>query len=133
MNMVKVLSLRLKPFFDSFTTLPVKGSSERDFLDIYLTTFFRVRNFRNSYPMRLIFFWKCSNFDVYLKNAHKNSKNFFFFCDKSIWIVWIELFLLKREYLSSAVNVLAKSLNSLHVTRSFFFQLNYLQNRGRIW
>ena len=40
---------------------------------------------------------------------------------------------LRREYLSLTVNVLAKSLKSLHVTTRDFFQLNYLHNDQRIW
>ena len=39
----------------------------------------------------------------------------------------IELSLLRREYLSSAVNVLKKSVKNLHLTKSYFFQLNYLK------
>ena len=31
-----------------------------------------------------------------------------------------------EEYLSSAVNVLTKTINILHVTKRDFFQLNYL-------
>ena len=44
------------------------------------------------------------------------------FCswDKSVWIVCIDLCLLITEYLSSAVNVLRKSLETLHVTKSDF-------------
>ena len=35
-----------------------KGTLKRDFLDIYLTTFFGVRNFENKSAMRVIFFLK---------------------------------------------------------------------------
>ena len=44
------------------------------------------------------------------------------FCswDKCIWIVCIDLCLLITEYLSSAVNVLTKSLKNFHVTKSDF-------------
>ena len=65
------------------------------------------------------YFWKCSKFDVDLKNAQKNWEKVFCFSDKCIGIVCIELFLLRREYLSSAGNVLTKSLRlcmSLRVT-----------------
>ena len=83
--------------------------------------------------MRVIYFWKCSKFDVDLKNAIKNSEKVFCFSDKCIWIVCIELSLLRREYLSSAVNVLTKSLETLHITTSDFFQVNYLQSDQWIW
>ena len=37
--------------------------------------------------------------------------------DKAVWIVCIELSLLIREYLLSAVNVLTKILKTFHVTK----------------
>ena len=45
----------------------------------------------------------------------------FGFWDKCIWIVWIHLSLLIREYLSSAVNVLRKSLKNFSVSKTDFF------------
>ena len=56
--MVKVLSFRFQQCFGPFTMLLVEGSSERDFLDIYLTTFFGVRKFKNTSAMRVIFLFK---------------------------------------------------------------------------
>ena len=44
----------------------------------------------------------------------------FCFWDKSIWIVFIHLSLLLREYLSLAVNVLRKGLKNFHVSKSDF-------------
>ena len=44
----------------------------------------------------------------------------FCFWDKSIWIVYIHLCLLLREYVSLAVNVLRKSLKNFHVSKSDF-------------
>ena len=44
----------------------------------------------------------------------------FCFWDKSIWIVFIHLSLLLREYLSLAVNVLQKGLKNFHVSKSDF-------------
>ena len=70
--------------------------------------------------MRVIFFWKCWNFNADLKNAARNEKKIFCFWDKCVWIVYIELSLLIREYLSSAVKVLTKSLKTFHVTKSDF-------------
>ena len=78
-------------------------------------------------------FGKCSKFNLDLKNAHKNGGKVFWFSHICIWIVCIELSLLRRVYLSSAVNMLAKSLKTFHVTRSNFFQLNYLHNDQQIW
>ena len=101
--------------------------SNRFFFHIYLSTFFGVRNFGNTEAMRVILFWKCSKFDVDLKNANENWGKVFCFSDKCIWVVCIELSLLRREYSSSAVNMLKNSLKTLHVTKSDFFQLNYFQ------
>ena len=42
----------------------------------------------------------------------------FCFWDKCIWIVWIHLSLLIREYLSLAVHVLRKGLKNFHVSKS---------------
>ena len=81
----------------------------------------------------ILFFWICWKFDVDFKNAQKNSEKFFCFCDKCLWIVCIGSFHLRREYLSSAVNELTKSLKTLHVTTRDFFQLNYFHIDQRIW
>ena len=70
--------------------------------------------------MRVIFFWKCSKFNADSKNKEKNSEKTFSFSEKSIRIVSIHLFLLLREYLSLAVNVLRKGLKNFHVSKSDF-------------
>ena len=44
----------------------------------------------------------------------------FCFWDKCIWIVYIHLSLLIREYLSLGVNVLRKDLRNFHVSKSDF-------------
>ena len=40
----------------------------------------------------------------------------------------VKLSLLRREYLSSAVDVLTNSYKALHLTKTDFFRLNYLPN-----
>ena len=67
-----------------------------------------------------MFFWKCSKFNADSKNAEKISEKIFGFWDKCIWIVCIQLSLLIREYLSSAVNVLRKGLKNIYVSKSDF-------------
>ena len=110
-----------------------KGPPKQDYLDNYLTTFFRVRNFRNTSAMRVIFFWKCSKFNPDFKNAKKNPENlFFYFWDNIIWICCIKMSLLRREYFSSAMNVLTASLQILHMTKRDFFQLNCLHSYQQI-
>ena len=42
-----------------------------------------------------------------------------------MWIVYFELCPLRREYLSSAVNVLAKILQTFHVTKRDFLRSIY--------
>ena len=52
------------------------------------------------------------------------------FCFLDIYIrrCWNKLSLLKREYLSTAVNVLRNSPKILHITKRDFFQLNCLHS-----
>ena len=73
------------------------------------------------------FFWKCSKFNVDFRNEQKNWEKVFFLWDNSIWIGSIKFRLLRREYLSSAVNVLTNCLKILHSTKLDFFELNYRQ------
>ena len=52
----------------------------------------------------------------------------FLFGDNCVRIGSIKLSLLRREYLSSAVNVLTKRYKALHLTKTDFLRLNYLPN-----
>ena len=70
--------------------------------------------------MRAFFFRKYSKFTGDSKNAQKNSEKMFYFWEKYIWIVSIQLSLLIREYLSQAVTVLRKGLRNFHVCKSHF-------------
>ena len=79
------------------------------------------------------FFWKCWKFNVDFKNAEKNWEKTFGFWDISIWIGCIKLSLLKREYLSSAVNMLTNSFEILHSTKKAFCQLSYFRSDQYIW
>ena len=74
------------------------------------------------------FFWKCSKLNVDYKNAEKNCAKGFSFWDNSIWICRAKLSLLRGEYLSSAVNVLTKSLKILNSPNIDLFQLNYVDS-----
>ena len=67
-----------------------------------------------------MFVWKYSKFNADSKNTEKNAEKMFCFWDKCIWIVWIHLSLLIREYLWSAVNVLRKGLKNFHLSESDF-------------
>ena len=104
----------------------LKSPQKHDFADIHVITFFEVRNFGMKSPMTVTFFWKCSKFNVDIRNVEKNSEKVFCFEDNSIWIGSVNFCLLTRKYLSSAHNVLTNSLKILHSTKIDFFQLNYV-------
>ena len=56
------------------------------------------------------------------------------FCsgDKSVWNCCRKICILRREYLSSGVNVLTNSLKISAVAKEHFFQLNLSQIHGEI-
>ena len=58
----------------------------------------------------------------------KKIRKSFFFGDNCVRIGSVKLSLLRREYLSSAVNVLTKCYKALRLTKNYFFRLNYLPN-----
>ena len=51
-----------------------------------------------------------------------------YFWDNGVHIGCVNLSLLRSEYLSSAVNVLTNTYKALHLSKTDFFQVNYLQN-----
>ena len=83
--------------------------------------------------MRFIFLWKCSKVNIGFKNAKKIEEKVFLFWDNDIWIGCVSLSLFRREYMSSAVNVLTNSLKILHITKREFFRLNCVQSYQWIW
>ena len=58
----------------------------------------------------------------------KKIRKSFLFGDNCVRIGYVKLSLLRREYLSSAVNVLTNSYKALRLTKTDFFRLNYLPN-----
>ena len=110
-----------------------KRPLKRDFLDIYLTTYFGVRNFGNASAMKVSIFWKYSKFNLDLKNPPKNWEKAFCFWDNCIWICCVKVPLLTREYFSSAVYVLTNSFEIFHGTKRDPIQLNYLHSVQWIW
>ena len=77
---------------------------------------------------RWSFFCKCSKFHVHFENPRKNREKAFCFWDNCVRIGCVKLCLLRREYWSSAVNVLTNTYKALHLIKRDFFRLNYLQN-----
>ena len=55
-----------------------------------------------------------------------------FFWDNCIWIGCIKLFPLRREYFSSAVNMLTTSLKILLITKKDFSQLSCFHSYQKI-
>ena len=54
----------------------------------------------------------------------KNPKKVFRFWDKGVWNCCGKFCVLRQEYLSSAVNVLANSLKIYEQSKAVFFQFN---------
>ena len=57
----------------------------------------------------------------------KIEKKLCVFVDNGVRIGCVKLSLLRREYLSSAVNVLTNTSKALHLTKTDSSQLNYLR------
>ena len=60
----------------------------------------------------------------------KNREKVFCFWDKSVWNCGRKFFVLRQEYLSSEVNVLANSLKIYDKSKAVFFQLNLPEFHG---
>ena len=129
--MVNMLSLRFQQCFGPFTMSVLdfsKAPLKREFLENYHTRFFGVRKFKNTSAMKVIFFFKCSKLNLSFRDVRKNWEKVFCFWDICIWACVNKLSLSRREYLSSAVNVLRNSSNILHITKTGFSQLNCIQS-----
>ena len=132
-NMIKVLSLRLKVLEPVYNVAFWRVVWNGDVLDIYLTTFSRVLNLGNTSAIMVIFFPKCLKLNIDFKYVKNRWEPICCFWDSCIWIGWVKLSLLRREYLSSAVNMLINSLTVLHITKRTFFRLNSLHSDQKIW
>ena len=123
--MAKVLPFRFELFFGC-KRLPCylsKGPIKRDFLDIYLTTFFGVCKFKNTSDMRVIFFLEMIKIQFKFRKCKKKFKKKFF-CFRDDCRCCNKLSLLRTEYLSSAVNVLTNSPKIFYITSRDILQLN---------
>ena len=125
-NMLKMLPFRIEQCLSQLPCCLLKGPLKWDFLGIYLTTFLRVRSFGNTSAMRVIFFLKVFKIFFAFQKGRKSWEIFFCLWDNSVWIGCVKLSLLRREYLLSAVNALTNSLETLHITKRDFFELNCL-------
>ena len=106
-----------------------KGPLKWDFLNIYLTTSFRLWKFKNTSAMSVFLFLKMfkteSKFTKDKKKKKKNAENVFRFWDNCIWICCYKLSPLRTEYLLSGVNRLRNSPMILRITESNFFKLSW--------
>ena len=62
------------------------------------------------------------------KMQEEIDKKLFVFIEDGVRIGCVKLSVLRREYLSSALNVLTNSYEALRLTKTEFFRLNYLPN-----
>ena len=60
----------------------------------------------------------------------KNPEKVLRFLDKSVWSCCRKFCVLRQEYLSSAVNMLANSLKIYDHSKAIFFQLNLPEIHG---
>ena len=67
------------------------------------------------------FFSNCSKFHAHFRNAIKIPEKVFRFWAKSVWSCCRKFSILRQEYLSSAVNVLANSLKIFDQSSAVFF------------
>ena len=127
-NIIKVLWSTFQQYYAPFTVLLDDGFSEQGLLRHLSNNVFGAHNFGNTKSMRVIFFSKCSKFNVDFKNAEKKPEIFFCFWYNWIWIDIVKLSLLRTWYLSLAANMLGNSRKICHKTKRHFLQLNWHQS-----
>ena len=81
-----------------------KGPLKRDFSVIDLNTDFGVRKFKNTSALRVIFCLKRFKIKSQFRKSKKKIEKSFFCWNKCVWSCCYKLSLLRRAYLSSAVN-----------------------------
>ena len=121
--MVNLLSFCFEQCFARLPCYLSKRPTKQNFLDFYLTTFFRVPKFKAIPPMTVIFFLKMLKIESkFLK--WKKKENIFRFWDNSIWKCCYKLSLLRWEHVLSVVNGLTNNPKIVHITQIDFFNLN---------
>ena len=101
-----------------------KCSLERDFLDIYLTTFSESVISERQKLWGSSFSPKGSKFQADFKYAAKIWEQLFYLSDNCIWFGIVILSLLRTGYIPLVVNVLKNSPKIWHVNKRDFFILN---------
>ena len=72
------------------------------------------------------------SFHVDFRKAIKNQEKVFCFKDNGVWTFCVNVYILRREYVYSAVNVLTNSPNILDLTKAHIFQLTLSQIHEKI-
>ena len=117
---------RFQQSFGSFTMYHIAESSKTGLVRHLSNHVFRSRYFRKylSYEghsfSKMLKIWS-----TFQKNLEKNWQKCFCFLDDCLWIGSVKFSLLRKEYLSSVVNMLTDSPKILHITKRNFFQLNF--------
>ena len=124
LNLIKVLSFIFQNCLKPFTMLLLVGSPETRLFRHLSNYVFGNPYFGQyiSYKVN-VFFFKIFKISFRFAELRKQISIFNF-----IWIGCIKLSLLRREYLSSAVNVLTNSPIIFHVTKRDFFLLKWLNS-----
>ena len=92
-----------------------------------------MRNLGNKSAMKVVFFLQMFKISCTFRKSKKKFRKAFCFWDNCVRIGCVKLCLLRREYWSSAVNVLTNTYKALHLIKTDFFRLNYLQSDHWIW
>ena len=124
--MAKVLWFRFQQCLSPFPMLHVEGSSESRLFRHLSNHVFLSPSAQKYISCERHFFWKCSKLTLNLENVKKNSEKIFPFLDQCIWKSCNQFPLLRRECLSSGVNGLTNSPQTLHISHRNFCDPNIL-------
>ena len=124
--MVKVLSLRFQQCFGPISMLLVEGSSETELFRLWFNQVFRTTKVQKYITYEGHLFFENFQNEIEISKIPKKISKKFFFWNNSFSICCYKLCLLRREYLSSAVNRLTNSPTILDITQRDFFNLNCL-------
>ena len=124
--MVKVLPSIFQECLRRFTMLLLEGSTETELFRDLSSHVFRSPSVQKYISfVGHAFFEIVENWMYILKTRKNNWQKVFCLWDNCIWRCCNKLCLLRREYLSSAVNVLTNSPNSFHITKRDFYNWIY--------
>ena len=124
--MLKVLWCWFQQCFGTFTILLVKGSSETGGFRLLSDEVFGVPNSGNTKSMTVIFYFKLFKIYCRFQKSRKKLRKRFCFWDNCISIGIVKLCLLRKQYFSSAANVLTGSPKICHVNNIDVLELNWV-------